>query len=43
MGNEVLRPLDDPREIADAELAARAQSERDRQPRRVAESTEAFG
>src|SRR5713226_6624763 len=43
MRNEVLGALDDPREIADTQLVPVAQSERDRQPRRVAQRLEADG
>ena len=42
MGDEVLGALDDPGEIADAELAAGAQRKREHQSRRVAERAEAL-
>ena len=42
MGDEVLGALADPGEVADTELAALAQRERDPQPGRVAERTEAL-
>jgi hypothetical protein len=43
MRDEVLRPLDDPREVAHAELAAFAQRKGDRQPGRIAKRAEAAG
>ena len=43
VGDELVGPLADPRQIADAELASLAQGERDLQARRIAEGLRPLG
>ena len=42
MRNKVLRSLNDPRDVADAQLLPVTESERDRQPRRIGERAESL-
>jgi hypothetical protein len=43
VADQILGPLGNPREIADAQLAALTQSQRERQPRRISQRPRARG